>query len=168
MAVTLTAQVPRGWHVRVGRRPQVAVGARHPSSGEPVDGAGDVSRQVLHASSRALPRDLADFGGELIDVLGPDDAFVALIDHGPQVAGSGLFAATRRPILAPSRFAPNRLARYVPGRSAGQWFFSEGGHGFCLYAVLGAHSRRMATVPQVAQVVRGIRVGSTGTIGGVR
>ena len=38
-------------------------------------------------------------------------------------------------------------------RSAGQWFFTERGHGFCLYAVAGAHSRRMATVPAIARVV---------------
>lgn len=167
MAVTMTAQVPGGWHVRVGRRPQVASGARSPATGALIDGAGDVTRPILHAASQPLPPGLADFGGELIDALGPDDAFVALIDHGPQVAGSGLFARQGRPTIAPSQFAPNRLARYVAGRSAGQWFFSEAGHGFCLYAVTGAHSRRMAVVPTIARVVSSIRVGSTGSIGGV-
>lgn len=167
MAVTISAQVPTGWHVRVARRPQVPLGAKHPSTGAPVDGAGDVTRQVLHAASRPLPRGLADFGGELIDALGPDDAFVALIDHGPAVAGFGLFAKQGRPTVSPSQFAANRLARYVPGRSAGQWFFSEGGHGFCLYAVTGAHSRRMATVPTISRVVKAISVSSSGTIGGL-
>lgn len=167
MGVTMAAQAPPGWDVRVRRRKQIAAGARHPSTGARVDGAGDVTRPILHAASRPLPSGLADFGGELIDVLGPDDAFVALIDHGPEVAGSGLFATQGRPRIAPSQFAPNRLARYVPGRSAGQWFFSEGGHGFCLYAVTGAHSRRMITVPTIARVVGSIRVGSTGSIGGV-
>lgn len=167
MAVMIAGAVPKGWHVRVARRPQVRAGATSPSTGKPLDGAGDVTRDVLHAASRPLPRGLADFGGELIDALGPDDAFVALIDHGPEVAGSGLFARRGRPIVSPSQFAANRLARYVPGRSAGQWFFSEGGHGFCLYAVVGAHSRRMATVPQLARVVSGIRVSSSGSIGGL-
>lgn len=167
MAVTIAAQAPAGWHVRVSRRPQVAAGARAPSTGRLLDGAGDVTRPILHAASRPLPRGLADFGGELIDVLGPDDAFVALIDHGPDVAGVGLFARHGRPTVAPSQFAANRLARYVPGRSAGQWFFTERGHGFCLYAVAGAHSRRMATVPAIARVVASIRVSAGGGIGGV-
>ena len=167
MAVTIAAQAPAGWHVRVRRRAQVAAGTRHPSTGALVDGAGDVTRPILHAASRPLPQGLADFGGELIDVLGPDDAFVALIDHGPEVAGAGLFARNGRPTIAPSQFASNRLARYVPGRSAGQWFFTEGGHGFCLYAVTGAHSRRMAIVPTISRVVRSIRVGPSGSVGGV-
>ena len=63
--------------------------------------------------------------------------------------------------------AADRLARYVPGRSAGQWFFTEGGHGFCLYAVTGAHSRRMVIVPTISRVVRSIRVGPSGSVGGV-
>lgn len=167
MAVTIAAQAPPGWHVRVNTRAQVAAGAKNPSTGAPADGAGDVTRPILHAATRPLPTGLADFGGELIDALGPDDAFVALIDHGPDVAGAGLFAKQGRPTIAPSQFAANRLARYVPGRSAGQWFFSEGGHGFCLYAVAGAHSRRMATVPTIARVVSSIRVGPSGSVGGV-
>ena len=166
MAVTMTAQAPPGWHVRVSTRPQVASGSTDPT-GLRRDGAGDVTRPVLHAASRPLTTGLADFGGELIDALGPDDAFVALIDHGPEVAGSGLFARKGRPTIAPSQFATNRLARYVPGRSAGQWFFTEGGHGFCLYAVTGAHSRRMSIVPTIATVVSSIRVAASGNIGGV-
>lgn len=164
--VTMTAQAPPGWHVRVTTRPQIASG-RTDSTGLPADGAGDVTRPVLHAASRSLPTGLADFGGELIDALGPDDAFVALIDHGPEVAGAGLFGRSGRPTIAPSQFAANRLARYVPDRSAGQWFFTEGGHGFCLYAVVGAHARRMAVVPTISRVVTSIRVGSSGNVGGV-
>lgn len=165
--VTMTAQAPPGWHVRVTTRPRVAAGSTDSRTGMRADGAGDVTRPVLHAASLSLPTGLADFGGELIDALGPDDAFVALIDHGPEVAGAGLFARNGRPTIAPSQFATNRLARYVPGRSAGQWFFTEGGHGFCLYAVTGAHSRRMSIVPTIARVVSSIRVGASGTIGGV-
>lgn len=161
MAVTISAQVPTGWHVRVRRRTQVPLRSA-------TSGAGDRTRPILHAASRPLPADLGDFGGELIDVLGPDDGFVALIDHGPEVAGTGLFARQGRPVVSPSQFAANRLARYVPGRSAGQWFFSEGGHGFCLYAVTGAHSRRMAVVPRIARVVAGISVSGAGSVEGVR
>ena len=82
-------------------------------------------------------------------------------------AGRSGLARKGRPTIAPSQFATNRLARYVPGRSAGQWFFTEGGHGFCLYAVTGAHSRRMSIVPTIATVVSSIRVAASGNIGGV-
>ena len=158
MAVTIAAQAPAGWHVRVSRRPQVAAGARQPSTGRLLDGAGDVTRPILHAASRPLPRGLADFGGELIDVLGPDDAFVALIDHGPEVAGVGLFARQGRPTIAPSQFAANRLARYVPGRSACQHFFSEAGRAFCLYAVVGDQREAGALTPTANSVTAQIEV----------
>ena len=50
------------------------------------------------------------------------------------------------------------MPRDVVGRSASQHFFSEGGRAFCLFTVLGSHSRRMATVPRAAAVVKTLTV----------
>ena len=44
--------------------------------------------------------------------------------------------------------------------SASQHFFSTGGRAFCLYTVIGSHSRRMATVPRAAAVTRSLAVES--------
>jgi hypothetical protein len=68
------------------------------------------------------------------------------------------------PRLAPSQFGPDRLQRVVPGRSAAQHFFTEGGRAFCLFVVLGSHARRMALVPPAAQMVRGIAITDRATL----
>jgi hypothetical protein len=135
-----------GWETRVYRRD--------------VHDPAEVTHPVLHACTRALPAERGDFGSGVIDQLGSDDVFVSLIEFGSEVADQGLFARQGRPALAPSQFATNRLARSYPGVSAAQHFFSEGGRAFCLFVVLGAHSRRMALVPRAEQMVRSLRVTS--------
>ena len=150
----IRAQVPDGWQARVRKRPALAAASTAGSAST----AREVARPVLHMASRSLPDDLGDFGGELVAAMGSSDVFLALIDYGSDVADRGLFAKQGVPNLAPSQFSPNRMARYIPGRSACQHFFSDNGRAFCLYAVVGAHSRRMATVPRLATAATGLRV----------
>ena len=76
----------------------------------------------------------------------------------------GLFGPRGVPRLAPSQFGPDRLQRVVPGRSAAQHFFTEGGRAFCLFVVLGSHARRMALVPRAAQVVGGFAITDRATL----
>ena len=57
----------------------------------------------------------------------------------------------------PRSSGPTGCQRVVPGRSAAQHFFSEGGRAFCLFTVLGSHARRMALVPRAAQLVGALR-----------
>ena len=144
----LTANAPRGWSVAVTRRP----GALPPRPGLMGLATGtleDITRPVLHACTRPLPADRGDFGTGAVDLLGPDDVFVAVVDYGADVADSGLFERQGMPKLAPSQFAPNRLQRPLPGMSAAQHFFSSGGRAFCLFVVLGSHARRMASVTRL-------------------
>jgi hypothetical protein len=124
----------------------------------------DVSRPVLHACTRQMPADRGDFGSSVVDLLGPDDIFVALVDYGADVADQGLFANQGMPRLAPSQFGPNRLQRPLPGMSASQHFFSEGGRAFCLFTVIGSHARRMASVPRAAGLVASIQITYRGTL----
>jgi hypothetical protein len=119
---------------------------------------------VLHACTKPLPADRGDFGSGAVDLLGPDDIFVALVDYGAEVADRGLFERQGIPRLAPSQFAPNRLQRPLPGLSASQHFFSAGGRGFCLFTVLGSHARRMAGVQRAAQLVRTIHITDRATL----
>ncbi len=135
-----------GWETRIARR-------------EPHE-PDEVTHPVLHACTRALPAERGDFGSGVIDLLGSDDVFVALIEFGSEVADQGLFAPQGRPALKPSQFSTNRMARSYPGVSAAQHFFSEGGRAFCLFVVLGAHSRRMALVPRAERMVRSVKVTS--------
>ncbi len=148
----LRASVPDGWDLRISRRPSPTPPAGSPPAAQPVP------RPVLHASSVPIPADVGDFGGGVIERLGPDDVFIALVEYEPVSAGHGLFERHGMPQLAPSRFATNRLFRALPGRSASQQFFTAAGRPFCLYAVIGAHSRRMVTVPRAAAVARSFTV----------
>jgi hypothetical protein len=140
------ASTDAGWETRISRR-------------EPHD-PGEVTHPVLHACTRPLPPERGDFGSGVIDLLGSDDVFVSLIEFGSDVADQGLFAPQGRPALRPSQFSYNRMPRLYPGVSAAQHFFSEGGRAFCLYVVLGAHSRRMALVPRATRLVQGVRITS--------
>ena len=163
----LGARAPRGWHVEVTREPgsqppQVDAGGRAMALAPTAES--DVTRGVLHACTRALPADRGDFGSGVVDLLGPDDIFIALVDYGSEVADQGLFEQQGFPQLAPSKFAPNRLQRPLPGMSASQQFFSVGGRAFCLFTVLGSHARRMASVPRAAQLVRTLHVTDRDTL----
>jgi hypothetical protein len=140
---------PQGWQVSVFRRPA-----------QP----GEVTHPVLHACTRPMPDDRGDFGTGVVDDLGPEDVFVALLEYGTDVADRGLFDKQGMPRLAPSQFSPDRLQRHIPGRSASQHFFSTGGRAFCLFTVLGSHARRMATVPKAVELVRGLQILDVATV----
>jgi hypothetical protein len=145
----LRVDPPRGWQVTVFRR-----------SPEP----GEATHPVLHACTRPMPEARGDFGTGVVDVLGPEDVFVALLEYGTDVANQGLFEKQGMPALAPSQFSPDRLQRHLPGLSASQHFFSTGGRAFCLFTVLGSHARRMATVPKAVELVRNLRVLDVATV----
>lgn len=163
----LGASAPQGWQVAVSRRPgaeppaPAAAGARSATPSVP---EADVTRGVLHACTRPMPADRGDFGSGVVDLLGPDDIFVALVDYGAEVADQGLFENQGMPRLAPSQFGPNRLQRPLPGMSASQHFFSSGGRAFCLFTVVGSHARRMASVPRAAEMVASIRITDRATL----
>jgi hypothetical protein len=157
----LGAKAPRGWTVEVRRLPGAEpppVGARAIAPQE------DVTRGVLHACTRPMPSDRGDFGSGVVELLGPDDVFVALVDYGTEVADHGLFEKQGVPRLAPSQFAPNRLQRPLPGLSASQHFFSSGGRGFCLFTVVGSHARRMAAVARAEAFVRTLQITDRATM----
>jgi hypothetical protein len=113
---------------------------------------------VLHVSTRPLPEAVGDFGSGAVEALGPEDVFVALIEYGSDLADTGLFERQGVPRLAPSQFGTNRMPREIVGRSASQHFFSAGGRAFCLFTVLGSHSRRMGTVPRAAAVAASLQI----------
>ena len=167
-AYGITAQAPTGWTLRIHRRPGPTAGAGVASIGPTGDTAavptGGVPHPVLQACTRPIPDTTGDFGGGLVDALGPDDVFVALLEYGAEVADHGLFARQGVPRLAPSQFSGNRMPRHLPGMSASQHFFSDGGRAFCLYTVIGSHARRMALVPRADAVVRSVAVTDAATM----
>jgi hypothetical protein len=133
-----------GWEARISRR--------EPEAPE------EVTHAVLHGCTRPLPAQRGDFGSGVVEHLGADDVFVSVVEFGAEVADEGLFAPQGRPVLRPSQFSPDRIQRSLPGITAAQHFYSEGGRAFCLFVVLGAHSRRMALAPRAERFVTSLRV----------
>ncbi|HYN28317.1 MAG TPA: hypothetical protein VES95_00395 [Dermatophilaceae bacterium] len=161
----LAVTPPRGFTAAIRRRP-VPVGA---TGDAPADGARtralvDTPHPVVHVATIALPEERGDFGGGVLPALGRDDVFVALVEYDASLADTGLFAKVGMPRLAPSQFGFERMPRQLPPRSACQHFFSLGGRAFCLFTVIGDHSRRMALVPRAAEVVRTLRVTDADTL----
>ncbi len=131
----LTLRSPAGWETRARRQPAVRAGVR-PSV-------------MLHAMTCPIPADRGDFGSGAVDVLGPDDIFVSLVEMDAAEAGSRLYADRGVPTVSPGEFSPDGTQRPLPGQSGGQWFFSVAGRPFCLFVVLGSHARRAAGAARV-------------------
>ena len=125
-----TLDLPPGWEARARRQPR--------SRG---DRPGNL---LLHAATIPLPPGRGDFGSGVVEHLGPDDVFLSLFEYDAADAGKALFASRGLPLLRPSEFSTANLQRTMLGLSGGQWFFQVAGRPFCLFVVLGSHSRRAA------------------------
>ena len=109
-----------------------------------------------------LPDNIGDFGSGAVTLMGPLDVFVCLFEYGPESVGTALFAQHGRPaVLSSDDFSPVRLRRGLVGQSGNQWFFTEAGRPFSLYAVLGSHALRRALVPKVNALIASLTVSST-------
>lgn len=122
--------LPTGWEARARLQPSNVPGRR--------------GNLLLHAATIPLPADRGDFGSGVVELLGPDDVFLSLFEYDAADAGKALFRSTGLPVLRPSDFSTAHLQRTRAGRSGGQWFFQVAGRPFCLFVVLGSHSRRAA------------------------
>jgi hypothetical protein len=140
----LAVTTPPGFEVAITRRPSVA---------------GETTAAVLHAATVALPAGRGDYGAGVVEALGPDDVFVALLDFGADNAGTALFAESAVPVLTPDVFRPKAMQRVIPGQAGVQRFFTVEGRAFCLYAVIGAHARRAFLSPRVNGVVGALEIG---------
>jgi len=123
----LQVTLPAGWDGRIYKN-------------DPVNG--ETPNPVMHISTFALPprSEVGDFGSGAIDVMGPADAFIALVEYNPELASEPLFGMNSgfpRP-LGIELFGGQRMQRAVPGFGGTQVFFNEGGRAFCLYAVVGS------------------------------
>ncbi|MFL6137656.1 MAG: hypothetical protein ACJ74O_07640 [Frankiaceae bacterium] len=130
---------PPGWDAHIYRRAG--------------DGDGSVAHPVLHAATVPLPRSRGDYGTGAVELLGPHDVLVALVEHGDAAAGTALFARAGLPRPAVADFDPRGLQRTIDGQSGAQWFFHVGRRAFCLYVVLGSHAARARLIPRVRQLV---------------
>lgn len=144
--------VPNGWEVRIGR----PTAELH----------GGTATPVLHAATFALPEERGDYGSGAVEIMGPDDVFVSLLEFGSEAVGSALFPSGTLPrSIDPQAFRTNGMQRWIAGQSAFQTFFTEGNRAFCLYVVLGDHSRRVTLAKTVQSLLLSIRLRPIGPPG---
>jgi hypothetical protein len=113
---------------------------------------------VLHAATIPLPRSRGDFGSDVAPLLGVDDVFCSLFEYDRSSIETLLFSARGLPVVRPSDFVVGALQRSRPGQSGAQFFFSHSGRAFCLFAILGSHSRRVPGAARVNALVRGMAI----------
>ena len=137
-------EVPQRWEARIGRL--------QPKPDE-------VAPSVLHASTVSLSGPRADFGGGVVERLGQDDVFVALIEFGPAEVGTALFKEVERlPTLLVSDFHRNQLQRRIRGQAGKQHFFTLNRRAFCLYVVLGSIARAPQLVKEANTLLQSLEV----------
>jgi hypothetical protein len=143
----LTVTPPAGWEASIYRRDALP---------------GEQTYPVLHAATVALPPGRADYGGGLVETLGPDDVFVGVLEFGPEAAATPLFGQLRAvPVLTPDAYRPTQLQRIIVGQAGVQRFFTVAGRSFCLYSVIGAWVQRVPSTARANQVLASLRIGGS-------
>ncbi|MGH9055089.1 MAG: hypothetical protein ACRDYY_04380 [Acidimicrobiales bacterium] len=140
----LSVTPPRGWEVSIYRRP--------PSPGEH-------TYPIVHAATVALPAERGDYGGGLVETLGPNDVFVGVLEFGPDAAETALFSGlTGVPGITPDAYRPRQLQRTIRGQAGVQRFFTTAGRAFCLYSVIGSFANRVPLAGRANEVIGTLRV----------
>ncbi len=138
-AAGLTIAPPSGWEATIYQRPA---------------GTGETSYPVVHAATVPLPANRGDYGGGLVEQLGPEDVFVSFLEFGPEAAGTALFTTLNAvPGLTPDSYRPRQLQRTILGQAGVQRFFTVGGRAFCLYSVIGSMANRVSLTTRANQVI---------------
>lgn len=154
----LAVDVPPGWEGRVFRRAEAGELRATGVAGEPAP-PGELTFPVVHVASVPIPNDAADYGSDVVETLGPDDALVVLKEFDPVDASQPLFERAGMPrVLSGTDFDPSALQRRLEGQAGRQIFFNEAGRAFCIYVVLGSFSRRNTVVASVNAVLATIRI----------
>lgn len=150
----IAVTVPSGWDARLFQRAEIEVA----TPGDPDTPVGGFTSPILHLGNFDLPTVRGDYGSGAVDIMGPDHVFVALVEFAADSVGQPMFNGRGLPQLRGSDFAPATMQRPTPPRSGAQRFFVEQGRAFCLYAVIGSHTRRQILAPHVAAAVAAIVV----------
>jgi hypothetical protein len=119
---------------------------------------GEETLPVVHSATVPLPPERGDYGSGVVEMLGPDDVFVSLLEFGAGAAGSPLFRAAGVPGLTPDMFAPKQVQRVLRGQAGVQRFFTHRGRAFCLYAVIGSFPNRVPLCFRVNQVISSLLI----------
>jgi hypothetical protein len=154
-AYGLSVNVVESWNVEIFR-----IG-----DGSPADvGLGFLTEEelansppILHAATVELPAGRSTYGLEVVETLQPDDAFVALIDHGKPAAKEALFVTPFLPMpLEEDDLDPTESPRGFPGIVFTQRFFNTSGRGFCLFVAINEMEGRASPLGRVNSLLEAI------------
>jgi hypothetical protein len=158
----ITVGLPTGWEGRVFRRPSAGEVSASAADGPPAP-SGQTTHAVVHVATIPLPPDVGDFGSAAVPDLGPNDAFVMLVEFAPDQVTQPLFARSGVPrSLTADDFSPQVMQRRIEGQAGCQIFCNEAGRAFCLYVVIGAFRTRDRTVKRVNEVLAELDIGGSG------
>lgn len=141
----ISVDPPQGWEVSIYERPG------DPAS-TPRDGVTEAgtANPVLHMATKPLVHDRGDYGSGVVEGLGPEDTFLALVEFDREAASSALFAKSGVPRrVVPRSLNRNTLQRVIAGQGGLQAFANEEGRAFCLYVVVGSIRNREAVVERI-------------------
>lgn len=128
-AMGLSVTPPAGWEATIYRR---------------TPAPGELTFPIVHAATVPLVSHRADYGGGVVETLGPHDMFVAILEFDPGLSDQPLFSGSRGiPGLGHTAYGPRQLQRNIRGQGGAQRFFTAGGRAFCLYSVLGSYANRL-------------------------
>jgi hypothetical protein len=165
VAYGLGVDPPKGWDSRIYRRTesgQAHATTENAPPGQPAP-AGAITLPVVQVATIPVPADAADYGSDIVEDLGANDAFVVLKEFEPASASQPLFASVGLPTsLTPEQFSPGTLQRSLRGQAGHQSFFNAGGRAFSLYVVLGSYDARLQMVPRVNDVLATLRIDPAG------
>lgn len=143
-AMGLAVTPPFGWEASIYRR-----------APEP----GELTHAVVHAATVPLVGHRADYGGGVVETLGPWDLFVAIVEFDPSVCEQPLFRQHRGiPGLGHDDYGTRQLQRNIRGQGGAQRFFNTGGRAFCLYSVIGSYANRMWLSARANELIGSFRV----------
>ena len=148
----VSVDVPAGWEAELSIQPDAA-------TLDPGLESSPVPLVVLHMANFSLPAERGDYGSGAVEIMDRNGILAALIEFDPASASSSLFAREGVPSrLDPGDFDPDQLHMSVPGQAGLQHFFHAGSRAFCLYAVIGSHSRRGVLVPELNRVLSSLSI----------
>ena len=148
----VSIDVPAGWEAELSAQPD-------PSTLDQTVDPLPAPLVVLHTANFSLPAERDDYGTGAVETMGRNGIFAALVEFGAASVGTMLFAAEGVPgRLAPDDFRSDQLNVAVPGHAGLQHFFHAGPRAFCLYVVIGSHSRRGVLVPEFNRVLSGLSI----------
>lgn len=143
-AMGLQLAPPAGWEATIYRR---------------APAAGERTFPIVHAATVPIPPERGDYGGGVVETLGPSDVFVSLLEFGPEAVGATLFRpAAAIPGLTPDAFRPRQLQRVIRGQAGAQRFVTVQGRAFCLYAVIGSMLNRVPLTTRANQLIGSLSV----------